>query len=278
LRAALAEAQPGHVITLADGTYSGVFDVTRSGTASKPITLQGSLAAVLTSTGSGLSVRASYWRLKGFSIRKSLVGVMLDDAHHNVLDGLTIREIDHEGVHFRRHSTHNTLTRSTIRDTGRTAPDFGRAVSIGSTANTWDQVTGGEPDRSSFNRVVANTLGPDLRGGVIMADEGTVGGVIADNRFDGAGMTATAWVIARGNDYQVTGNSGVTSQRDGFYTFVRMTGWGCGNVFRANRADVRASGYGIRVDAQPGCLTVVHADNSVLNAGSGLTNIAVQPP
>jgi hypothetical protein len=55
-----------------------------------------------------------------------------------------------------------------------------------------------------------------------------------------------------------------------------MSGWGCGTVFRANRADVRAAGYGIRVDTEPGCPTAVYADNRVFNAGSGLTNIAVQ--
>jgi hypothetical protein len=41
LNAALAEAQPGDVVTLADGTYAGPFSFTASGTADNPIVVRG---------------------------------------------------------------------------------------------------------------------------------------------------------------------------------------------------------------------------------------------
>ena len=47
--------------------------------------------------------------------------------------------------------------------------------------------------------------------------------------------------------------------------------------FRNNRLDVRASGYGFRIDTRTGCTNTVHANNSVVNASSGVTNIKVTP-
>ena len=85
----------------------------------------------------------------------------------------------------------------------------------------------------------------------------------------------SAWTVIRGNSYQVLRNSGTVSPADGYVTAVQVTGWGCGTVFRGNRADVRAAGYGIKVDVDGGCSATVYSDNVVLNAGSGVTNIEV---
>src|SRR5437879_2354244 len=46
LLAALKAVQPGDTISLADGTYSGTFISTTSGTASAPITMTGGIGAV----------------------------------------------------------------------------------------------------------------------------------------------------------------------------------------------------------------------------------------
>lgn len=275
LRAALEAAQPGQVIRMADGTYTGGFEVTRSGTASQPITLTGSSEAVLTNSGYALRLRASHWRLVGFTLDDALTGVMLDGAGHNVLDRLTMSNVT-TGVHFRAHSSDNTLTRSTVRDAE------GRAVSIGSVVSHWDTHTGGDPDRSDANRIIDNIFGPGLRGGIIFVAEGSTGGVIADNTFDGRGIVVDtsdmAWVRIRGNDFEVTGNSGVTSPRHGFSTSIHISGWGCGNVFQGNRAEVKASGYGFRIATATGCTSAVFDDNVALNAGKGLANVPVTAP
>ena len=128
---------------------------------------------MLTGTGIGLHVMADHWRLSGFTVADAQKGIVLDGASYNVLDGLTVRDIDQEAVHLRRLSSDNTITRSTFRNTGRTIIPGSRAVTIGSTANLWPSLTGGLPDRSDRNRVTSNTFGPDLRGGVVLAAEGT---------------------------------------------------------------------------------------------------------
>ncbi|MEU4602940.1 chondroitinase-B domain-containing protein [Kribbella sp. NPDC023972] len=69
LKSALTNAGPGDTIKLADGTYTGNFKTTVSGTSSAPITLTGSANAVLKSTGGyGLHLNgSSYWNVRGVS-------------------------------------------------------------------------------------------------------------------------------------------------------------------------------------------------------------------
>jgi chitosanase len=206
LRLALARARPGQTIRLRDGVYQGIFDAKRSGTSAHPITLTGSRRAVLRSTGYGFHLEADHWRLVGFTISDSLKGIVLDGAHHNLLDRLLMQRIAQEGVHLRRNSTDNLLIRSTIVDTGRTAPDYGRAVTIGLTSNLWPRYTNGLPDRSDRNRIVGNVFGPNARGGGVAADEGTTAGQILANLFIGT-QGQTNWLEMRATGYRVAGNA-----------------------------------------------------------------------
>ncbi|MCU1353501.1 MAG: hypothetical protein JWM05_2710, partial [Acidimicrobiales bacterium] len=60
------------------------------------------------------------------------------------------------------------------------------------------------------------------------------------------------------------------AQRDGFLTEVAMQGWGKGNTFQSNNADVQGPGYGLRVAAQ----NVVACSNVVTDAAKGYSNVA----
>src|SRR5689334_11741512 len=82
LKTALAGAKPGDTIKLADGTYTGNFKTTVSGSSSAPITLTGSAAAVLTAGGGyGLHLNgASYWQVKGITVTGGQKGIMIDSA------------------------------------------------------------------------------------------------------------------------------------------------------------------------------------------------------
>ncbi|WP_238012840.1 chitosanase [Dactylosporangium sp. AC04546] len=271
LRTALAAARPGQTIQLADGTYAGAFTAATSGTAQAPITLSGSPRAVLTSGGYGFHLTADHWNLTGFTIAGAAKGLVLDGAHRNVIDGLTVQDIRQEGIHLRTNSTDNVVKRSRIGRTGD------QGLVIGNAAAAWPQYTGGNPDRSDRNTITGNTFGPDTARGAITVYEGTAGGTLSGNSFNGAGITqGGAWVLIRGNGYQVTSNSGSVSPSDGYQVRQQPGQWGCGTVFRGNRLDVRAAGYGIWVKTEAGCATTVSADNVALNAGSGLTNVAVQ--
>lgn len=77
LRAALQAAQPGDVITLADGTYAGTFAIARSGTAEQPIVIRGaSRDGVILDGGNCtgcnvLEVSGSYVHVEQLTIRNA---------------------------------------------------------------------------------------------------------------------------------------------------------------------------------------------------------------
>jgi len=274
---ALAHALPGDAIELADGTYAGHFVIDRSGTGAAPITLCGSRRAILDGggiiSGYGLALQADQWVISGIAITNSAVGIMADRANDNVLRGLEVYGIGGEGVHFRTFSSHNTLQGSFIHDTGRFVAHDGEGVYVGSAYTNWSKYTGGMPDRSDANRIIGNTIGPNTTAESVDLKEGTTGGLVSGNVFNGTGMTAAdSWVDVKGNGYLITGNTGTMAPTDGFQTHIQLAGWGNDNTFQGNAADVRASGYGFRNKA--GSVgNVVACDNVVSNAGQGFANI-----
>ena len=70
-------------------------------------------------------------------MRDSQKGVILDSSHHCVLDGLTVKDVGDEAVHFRTHSTYNRIQNSTISNTGLREPGFGEGFYIGSANSNW---------------------------------------------------------------------------------------------------------------------------------------------
>ena len=74
--------------------------------------------------------------------------------------------------------------------------------------------------------------------------EGTVGGLISGNTFDGSGMdpqAADSWVDIKGNNYTVSRNRGFAAPVDGFQTHVQLHRRGVGNVFTDNVVHVDAA-------------------------------------
>ena len=130
LEAALANARPGDLIRLEDGTYDGTFVADRSGTADAPIALCGTRRAVIDGgdfeNGYALHLTADHWVVQGITITNALKGVMLDDADFNLLDRIAVHAIGHEAVHFRTHSSDNVIQDSEIFDTGLKKAKFWR--------------------------------------------------------------------------------------------------------------------------------------------------------
>lgn len=285
LKAALLNAQPGDLILLADGTYTGPFIATVSGTASERITLCGSRNAVLqtgsTSTlGFALSIRASYWTVKGFTVTTAQQGVAVEGGTRNEIVGLAVHGIGQEAIKLYKVSTYNTVRENRIYDTGLWNAEWGEGVYVGSYYGHWPQNSGGNPDASDHNQVLDNQFGPDVRAEHIDVKEGTTGGLIQGNHFDGRGMVRSqtwvdSWVEIKGNGYTVTGNTGSVSLRDGFQAYEVLSGWGWNNTFASNVADVQSTGYGFRVDGNRG--HVVRCSNQVTNAASGYANAACVP-
>ena len=289
LTTALTNAQPGQTIQLADGTYSGRFVAARSGTSASKITLQGSRNAILnggsTGTGYGFNLKANYWRLIGFTVTNSQKGIVLDGANNNLIDEVRVYNVGQEAVHFRAFSSNNTIQNSLITDTGKVDAGFGEGVYLGSAKSNWGTHSGGNPDRSDNNKVLDNQIGPNVSAEHIDVKEGTTGGTISGNMFDGVGISganyADSWVDVKGNNYTISGNignntAGLGALLDGFQTHVQLSGWGTNNIFSNNTANVNASGYGFKIQTS-GSGNIVYSNNRVNMAGSGVANISVTP-
>jgi F5/8 type C domain/Right handed beta helix region len=277
LTAALQNALPGDEIRMADGTYAGRFIISRSGTAAAPIVLTGSRAAVINGGGTGsgriVQLQADNWRLVGFTVTNGQKGIMALGAHNTIIDGVRVHHIGDEAIHFRDASTDNTVQNSDVSDTGLREPGFGEGLYFGQAVSNW---VNGQPDRSDRNKAINNKIGPNVRAESLDIKEGTTGGEVRGNTFDGAGMTganfADSWLDVKGNGYRITGNRGTTALLDGYQTHVAVSGWGNNNVFNGNTVDVRASGFGFNINRST-TGNVVCSNNIVTNAGSGAANV-----
>jgi hypothetical protein len=276
LQEALDDAQPGDSIELADGTYSGNFEATSSGTADEPIFLCGSADAVI--DGGDIEGDyafhldgATYWRLVGFTVSGGQKGVVADGTVGSVIQGLTVSGTGDEAIHLRSDSTDNVVLDNTISDTGNRNDKYGEGVYIGSAVSNWCTYTDCQADRSDRNVVKGNTIS-DTSSESVDIKEGTTGGVVVDNTFDGTGMTgAERWVDVKGNNYLIQGNTGVHAEENGMTTHQIIDGWGDFNVFTGNHLDVGSSDYAIA--SWPEVSNVVTCDNTFANAAEGLSNI-----
>lgn len=279
LKTALTDASPGDTIHLADGTYSGNFKTSVAASANSRITLTGSSKAVLTAGGGyGLHLNgASYWTVQGVTVTGGQKGIMIDSARGVVVDTVTVHGLDMEGVHFRKSSSDGVIKNSRIYDTGNDDRGMGEGVYVGS-ANTLS-------DKSDNVQITGNTIGPDVGGEAIDLKEGTTGGKVSGNTFDGKGLTGNnyddSWIDVKGNNYVVENNTGKNTTNNGYETHSQQSGWGCGTVFRGNKSTLTgATGdkqLAINVTNYSGsCKTTVYESNTV-TGGKGLTNITVTP-
>jgi hypothetical protein len=285
LQAALDDAAPGTAIAVDDGTYDGQFTASTSGTAEQPIWLCGSPNAVLRGPGPDNGVvlhlqQVAHWRLVGFTVRDGQKGVMADGVSASVVQDLTVTEIGDEAVHLRTASTGNVVRGLTISDTGLRREKFGEGIYVGSARSNWCQISGCDPDRSDRNVLIANTIS-DTTAENIDIKEGTTGGVVADNTFDGAGLAgdADSWVDVKGNGWLIQANRGTTA-RSGFEVNDQADGWGTGNTFDLNTADVRGDGYGYelrRPTDEAAAGNRVLCTNTATAATEGLTNTTCTP-
>ena len=309
LSTALTTARPGQTIRLAAGNYHGAFLGTAVGTAAAPITLTGPATAVLTNPessgtaptcstpasgfdpGYGLWLYgAAYWRLTGFTVANAKKGIMIDASPHVTVDSVYVHDIGDEGVHFRRSSADGIIQNSRVENTGQTQPEYGEGIYLGSANSNWTCYgnTGGI-DASDRVQVLNNHVGPSVAAEHVDVKEGTVNGVIRGNTWNGQGIagqnSADSWLDVKGSNYLIENNTGTFTTpgvfANGYETHNPTTGSGCGNIWRNNKSDLGGVGkWAINVTSTskcPGNLNVVYASNTVTNATSGLTNIAVTP-
>src|SRR5262249_17508143 len=145
-------------------------------------------------------------------------GVVADGTVGSVIQGLTVSGTGDEAVHLRSFSTDNVVLDNTISDTGHRRDKYGEGVYIGSAVSNWCTYTDCQAERSDRNVVKGNTI-TGTSSEAVDIKEGTTGGFVVDNTFDGAGMTgADSWVDVKGNNYLVQGNTGTDAPVNGMQT------------------------------------------------------------
>jgi|GEM_PF-1329972 len=279
LQKALDLAVPGEVIVLADGVYNGKFVAGHPATVDQPITVCGSSAAILNAEGPSGGyvlhlVNADYWHIEGLTARHGQKGIMLDETDFAVLSNVEVYDIGDEAIHLRAFSSNNLVTGVTVHDTGHRNTKFGEGVYVGSAQSNWSSISGGVPDESDFN-VIENSTIYATTGESVDIKEGTQGGVLRGNSFDGASIVssgADSWVDVKGKDWLIEGNVGVNSPMDGFQTHEIVSGWGTGNTFRNNVADVNGPGFGFSLT--PVRANVVECSNQVTDGAEGYANVS----
>jgi nitrous oxidase accessory protein NosD len=201
---------------------------------------------------------------------------MADRVTESVIQDLTVTDIGDEGVHLRTASTGNVVRGLTISDTGQRKEKFGEGIYIGSARSNWCTISDCDPDRSDRNVVIANTISHTAAESIDIK-EGTTGGVIADNTFDGAGMQgdADSWIDVKGNGWLIQANHGTTAVTSGFQVNDQADGWGTQNTFDRNTADVHGPGYGYELRTptdEPAAANRVTCTNTATGARAGLSN------
>lgn len=283
LRTALESARPGDVIRLAPGVYEGEFTARAAGTQDAPITLCGDRDAVLDGgePDGGYTLHldgASHWHLLGFSVTGGQKGVMLDGTEHSVIEGLAVSDVGDEAIHLRTHSSHNVVVGNHVSGTGLRKPKFGEGIYVGSAESNWEDLTDGAPDTSDENLIEDNRI-EGVTAEAVDIKEGTTGGILRNNSFDGSAIDgddhADSWVDVKGNDWVIEGNTGTASPADGFQTHEILDGWGTGNVFRHNTADMTGTaddGRGFALT--PELENVVECSNEVSGTVQQVTNVS----
>jgi hypothetical protein len=264
LQNALNAASAGQTIVLADGIYTRsagfIVPANLHGTASNPITLKGSVNAILTSgnTNSGYSLGLSgnnYWRLEGFSVRGSKKGIVIDQSRYVSVKNVRCTQMGEEGIHLRTYSSFDTIRGCWLDSLGLVTPGFGEGIYVGSAESNWATYTAGLPDTCNYNVLISNTFGNYVRAENIDIKEGTKGGWLLQNNFNGAGLSnqnsADSWIDIKGNYYTINNNTGKNTILDGFQTHIEYAGNGNFNSFANNILTVNNTlGYGINIKCE----------------------------
>ncbi|MCA9858782.1 MAG: hypothetical protein KC438_03630, partial [Thermomicrobiales bacterium] len=243
LTQALETAQAGDQIVLAPGKYAGNFSISASGEQGKQIWICGPREAVIDSggpaNGTALLITGSMVGVWGISVTNAQTGILVDGGTQVQIDYVAVSTTGGAGIAFQSNASDGVVQDSLIHHTGLTAGSSGVGVSVGAPAGA----SSDELDQND-NMRISRTRIWDTAAESIRVREGSTGGLLDYNSFDGTAMTTgDSWVDLRGNEYVVRGNVGVGSPGDGFQTHnVGNLGWGKQNTFTMNTVQLDGPG------------------------------------
>lgn len=284
LISALERAAAGDVIRIKTGVYSGKFKIARSGTSSQPIHIIGEDNAILDagslSSGYGLEITGSNLIISGIHVRNAKKGIVLDGVQNSIMDNIKVYNTGEEGIHYRTHSSNNTLKNSEIYDIGLKNASYGEGVYIGSAESNWCTYTDCEIDRSNNNLILNNKIYRTTAEPMDIK-EGTTGNIIQGNTMDGSKIqganSADSFMDIKGNNVQILENTFMMLEKNskvvaGLQTHARVAGWGNNATFKDNSITVDATGFGIEIDPKTSG-SIVSCSNMSVGPKLGLSNI-----
>lgn len=129
---ALASAQPGDVITLANGTYNGPISINRNGTEDNPLFIRGESrdGVLIDASGahSGLIVGGAFVTVENMTIQGSAWGAIITDSDHAVLRQLRFTNIFY-GINAKGGTTTNSyICDNVLEGKGVIWPDTSEAT------------------------------------------------------------------------------------------------------------------------------------------------------
>jgi hypothetical protein len=184
---AVAGALAGDCVLVAPGTYrlSSALTVSRSGTSTAPITIQGGGSnTIIDVAGTAIYFNASYIHLRKLRLTNfGLSGFWTHGATYNVIDSIELDHTQQVGIALKDASHHNVIKNSRIHDTGTLRPYWGEGVYIGNSgdANYPLQFT------NTDNQVLNNHFGPNVGAQSVEVKEGSDRTIIRGNFIDGTG-------------------------------------------------------------------------------------------
>jgi len=131
LATALANAGPGDVITLAPGTYTGAFTLSRDGTAADPILVRGAdrdtVVINAAGQGTGFTLAGDHTRLEDLTVRGSDWGLRLNGTTGVVVRGIRITDVN-RAIDGRGGATRGLYICDNVLEGRRVWPDFANNI------------------------------------------------------------------------------------------------------------------------------------------------------
>jgi hypothetical protein len=225
---------------VAAGTYAvGVPKWTRSGTAARPITLEGAgSATVLTLGGNGgIYLRGNYWRVRRLRVTSGLFGIQTEGTKYVELDGLEVDNMLQAAINLRYGTHHSVVKNSRIHDTGKGTARYGDGVYIGGYAAYGSSAADNLADD---NQVLTTTFGPNVRAEAIDISAGADRTTVRGNTIDGTGTkyeyaAVNSLIGVRGSGHEISDNVLRKGVPHGIAVYAGSA------TFRRNRISLQAS-------------------------------------
>ena len=225
LQMALKEALPNQEIVLEAGDYTGLateeasgkegtlFYSAMSGTEDQPIILRGDGIVNLSGLESGaetlLELSGNHWEVFNLAFRDAPQGMILDAADDNSFNSLLFTDLEQRALEIRNGSDRNSLTRLLINGVGANLgveEIGGEAIVVGSPAEQWstNPVPGPFEPINEENKIGSSIIGPNVKGPLIVVNEGSVGAQVAFTTLDSENSEnlgeISSPVVNRGNE------------------------------------------------------------------------------